>query len=78
MKKVHATEITGWLQKQGYLETRELYAGKNYKIATEKGAKLGIRNEKRTNKYGNDYSVNLYNINAQKFIVENIEKILRG
>jgi hypothetical protein len=77
MKKVHAIEITRWLQKQGYLETRELYAGKNYKIATEKGAELGIRNEKRTNKYGNDYSVNLYNINAQKFIVENIEKILR-
>lgn len=78
MRKIRAVEITEYLQKYGYLKTEEMDNGRNYKVATERGHRLGIVNEKHTNKYGNDYSVNMYDKNAQKFIVNNIEKILRN
>ena len=78
MKKIHATDITAYLEYHGYLETKTMMDGRNYKVATEKGKEIGIINEKRKNKYGNDYSVNMYNKNAQKFIVDNIEKILNS
>lgn len=77
MKKLHATDITKWLQKKGYLETKETECGMIYKAATKKGNELGIFNYRKKNKYGNEYSVNLYNVQAQKFVVNNIEMILQ-
>ena len=76
MKKVHASDVTKWLEEEGYLETQQMEDGRNYKTATKKGNKLGIENVRKKNDYGNEYSVNLYNCKAQKFIVENIEDIL--
>ena len=75
MKKLRAVDITSWLLKQGYLEQREMENGNKYKVATELGNRLGIINETKVNSYGNRYSVNLYNEAAQKFIVDNLDKI---
>ena len=75
MKKIRPTEITTWLQKKGYLETIYTKEGLIYKVATQEGKRLGISNENRINKYGNAYSVNLYNIEAQRFVIEHINEI---
>ena len=78
MKKLHATDITKWMQENGYLETKETESGMLYKVATQKGNELGIFNYKKRNKYGNEYSVNLYDVFAQKFIVNNIERMVQN
>ena len=78
MKKLHATDVTKWLQEKGYLETKKTESGMIYKAATLKGNELGIFNYKKKNKYGNEYSVNLYNNVAQRFIVNNIERIVQN
>lgn len=77
MKKLRATDITNWLLSQGYLEQREMENGNKYKVATSRGNELGIVNEQHQNSYGNIYSVNLYDENAQKFVVDNLDNILR-
>ena len=76
MKKIRPTEITNWLQKKGYLETIYTEEGMTYKVATQEGKRLGIGNESRINKYGNAYSVNLYNTEAQRFVIEHINEIV--
>lgn len=76
MTRIIAKEITGGLEKLGYLETRTLGEEKQYKSATEKGRSIGIMEEKRVNAYGNNYCVNLYSKDAQQFVLENIEMIL--
>ena len=78
MRKLRATDITRWLQKNEYLETKETESGMLYKVATSKGNELGIFNYKKKNKHGNEYSVNLYNSLAQKYIVSNIETIVQN
>lgn len=77
MKKLRATDITSWLLSQGYLEQREMENGNRYKVATSRGNELGIINEQHQNDYGNIYSVNLYDENAQRFVVDNLNSILR-
>lgn len=76
MRKLRATDITKWMQENGYLETKVTESGMLYKAATSKGNELGIVNCRKKNKYGNKYSVNLYNSSAQKFVVNNIERIV--
>lgn len=76
MKKLRATDITNWLLRQGYLEQREMENGNKYKVATSRGNELGIINEERKNSYGNVYSVNLYDENAQKFVVDNLNNFI--
>ena len=45
------------------------------KEITEEGIKIGIFKEYRLGKEGEKYSVNLYNIQAQKFIIDNLGEI---
>ncbi len=75
MKKLKAEQITSWLMNKGYLEKYENEEGKTFKVLTDKSDSIGITTEKRTSKYGNTYPVNLYNKNAQKFIIENLDEI---
>ncbi len=76
MKKLKATDITLWLEKHGYISkiielddclTREL---------TEKSDSIGISSISKINQYGNSYNVLLYDINAQRFILEHLNDIL--
>ena len=78
MKKLHATQITKWLQEEGYLINEEWRDGKVIKVPTTKGNNIGISTIAKQNKFGNKYSVNLYDIDAQIFIVDNLEKIVFG
>lgn len=67
MNKVTAPGLGRWLMNLGYLQMSD--NGKN-KIATEKGAELGIHTEKRESQHAGDgYYVNYYSQAAQQFIL---------
>lgn len=72
--KLKTTDITNWLLHVGILEVVSQDA-KGSKLPSELGIDLGISVEHRNNGNG-DYSVTLYNIEAQKFIVDNLHEIL--
>ena len=71
--RLKATDITNWLLSINVLEVVVTDTG-NYKLPSEIGIKLGISVEKR-NKNGKKYSIALYNKEAQKFIIDNINAI---
>lgn len=72
MKKLRTETITDFLLMKGYL-----YLDKDtYKKPTLKGKILGITRGEISDKEGNKYSVNLYNLRAQKYIIDNIYDIL--
>ena len=75
MKKIRATEILTWLVRNEFL-TIEVVNDNEYKVPTEKGKKLGINEICKENSYGNKYLVNLYDMEAQKFILESIDLII--
>ena len=76
VKRLRATQITRWLDHHGYLETINLDDNFTYRKATVIGEHIGIESHFQKNSMGNEYAVNLYNVNAQKFILENLDKII--
>ena len=68
-----ATDLTEWLMGLGLLQNTNVN-GKNYKLPTEAGMALGISREDRHSQNG-DYSVALYNADAQRFIVDNLAAV---
>lgn len=75
-KKFNAVWITNWLLEHGYLEIKRDARGHNKRFATLKGYEIGIAVESRNGRYG-VFNVNTYNENAQKFIVDNLDLIIR-
>ena len=69
------TSVTTWLIEIGALEVITTADGKNTKLPTERGTELGILTEKRMGQRG-EYTVVVYNIEAQRFIIDNIEAII--
>lgn len=74
MKKAAAVHISNWLVGKGYL-AEEIAAGKKRKIATAKGEALGIYTVDAVNQQGVPIKKNVYDINAQKFVIANIMQI---
>lgn len=75
MKKLSANKITKWLVQSGFMEERVDSAGRKKKYVTPAGTEVGLFQEERDSGYGR-YLVTLYSINAQRFIIDNIEAIL--
>ena len=73
--KLKATDITEWLLSVGILKVVSLDA-KNYKLPSDIGSEMGISVERRKSSNG-EYSIALYNIEAQKFIIDNLHAIVR-
>ena len=74
-KKLNYKVITQWLKLNGFLQ--EEYSQEFDKIITlptEKGIQLGIRSERRSSSKGIEYMLVIYNKEAQKYIVQNLEK----
>lgn len=69
MKKLKATQITSWLVTHGYLEEIETPDGCVCKSVTAMGEKIGITSEKKFNSRNEEYITNMYNKDAQKFIL---------
>ena len=76
MKKLKAVQVTTWLEKNGYLRETEHADGRKFKITTEKATSIGISYQTKTSDCGRKYSVNLYNENAQRFIIEHLDEIV--
>ncbi len=73
--KFNHTVITSWLIEIGALEVKSTVEGKNVKRPTPQGNALGISVESRTGARG-EYTVVLYNRDAQQFLLDNIESIV--
>lgn len=71
-RNLSATWINDWLETEGYLCQSELRS----RIATEKGKQLGITSKYRKADNGNEYYINLYTEQAQKFIFDHIDEII--
>lgn len=70
-KKLKATDITEWLLSTGVLKELELN-GRNCKMPTYDGTKLGLSVERREKEDGERYYIVLYNRKAQEFIIEKL------
>ncbi len=75
MKTVRYGQISAWLQYIGALEWEE-EAGKKRRVSTAVGEQLGIRNVSRRAADGTTYRKNVYDANAQRFILDNLEGIM--
>lgn len=70
-KKLNYKLPVNWLHSHGLIEEK-VVEGKTVKYPTDEGRKMGISIEKRVSTTTGEYYVTLYDINAQQFIVENI------
>ena len=75
MTKLKTTSITGFLMESGILEASQGADGSTAKVPTELGKSLGISVEERSGRYGR-YRITLYNIDAQQFILDNMEAVV--
>lgn len=75
-KKLQAVQITSWLMSKGYLDEREDDDWKKFKIITPKSSEIGISAEQRQSPCGRVYQVNLYNRDAQCFILDHMDEIV--
>ncbi len=75
-KVISAVRITDWLVAGGYL-VENIRSGKRERVPSPRGAALGIRVKEGTNiRTGIPYRMNIYDIKAQRFILENYNNIL--
>ncbi|MBQ7445018.1 MAG: hypothetical protein IJS71_03655 [Clostridia bacterium] len=77
MKPLHYRAITEWLSSIGLLEEKERPTGGLTKRPTESGEQLGIKVEERVGIDGNIYYVNIYDIQAQEYIIANLPEGIR-
>ena len=75
MQKLKTTSITGFLVQSGLLESRENGRGGTARLPTEAGQQMGISTERRTGQNG-DYTAVLYNDEAQKLNLDNLDAII--
>ena len=75
VKKVSVTKVTSALKEEGYLlDEPNAETGKTRKVPSKKGRELGIYTIKREYN-GRMYESVTYNQNAQRYVVELIEKL---
>ena len=75
MKKPSVTAITDWLVEKGFLEKQTGPDGKSRRAPTQNGVMLGLFTQTRQGQYG-EYQAVLYNIDAQRFVVDNLLSML--
>lgn len=75
MRKISHRDLTNWLLSIEMLFENSSLDGKTSKRPTEQGSNIGISTEVRTGQRG-EYTVVVYNKEAQTFIVDNLEAII--
>ena len=75
MEKVSYRQINQWLLNIGMLYLHDFGGKKPVKRPTEEGNQIGITVETRMGRYGK-YQVVLYNEEAQRFILDNLEAVV--
>ena len=74
MRKLSHRSITTFLEQEGFLIQYSDFQGKTKREPTDQGKTLGISTEVRTSQRG-DYTVVLYNMNAQQYILDHLSQI---
>ncbi len=77
MRKLSTTTISNWLVTKGYLVVYTREDGRVSKKPTSLGDEIGIKSIYKDGLRG-PYMINTYNINAQKFIIDNIDDICKS
>ena len=78
MQSIRYKSMTNWLLQNGLLlESTSSANGRTSKIASVKGNEIGIYTEERESDGKGRYLINLYNRNAQRFLLEHLEEISR-
>ena len=75
MEKVSSRQISQWLLNIGMLCLYDLDGRKTVKRPTDEGTQIGIIVETRSGRYGK-YQVVLYNEDAQRFILDNLDAVI--
>ena len=75
MEKVSYRQINQWLLNIDMLYSYDFGGKRPVKRPTEEGNQIGITVETRMGRYG-EYQVVLYNEDAQRFILDNLEAVL--
>lgn len=75
MQSLTYKDFATWLVDIGMLKEIENSEGKKKKYPTKMGESLGISTETRQGMYG-EYVVVVYNIEAQKFVIDNLPSVI--
>ncbi len=78
MKKISYKVLADWLLSQDILMVTEGTDGKAQKVPTSKGLSIGLSVIQKIGQRGNQYDVIVYDIEAQKYIVQNISNVLNS
>ncbi len=78
MRKMSYKVLADWLVSQGILVVVEDGDGKTKKAPTDKGLSMGLSTIQKISQKGNEYDVIVYDIEAQRFIVQSIPNILNS
>ncbi|MBR6286097.1 MAG: hypothetical protein IKR18_03785 [Bacteroidaceae bacterium] len=75
MKPLSASQVIKWLRNEGMLQEVLKEDGHKTNLPTEKGNRLGIATEVQRNYEGLEYQRVVYGVDAQRFMLNNIESI---
>ena len=75
MRQLNPTRITMWLQIKGFLENQVASDGKNTKVPTQAGHKIGISTRLSQSRFG-EYRGIYYDACAQQFLLDHLPEIL--
>lgn len=75
-KRPSTTMITDWLLVKGFLEKVPNAEGKQQRVPTEAGRRIGIFTETRQGQYG-EYLAVYYSPEAQRFLLDHLEEIFK-
>lgn len=73
MKKISGAQLVRWMTEEGYIEEKYI-DGRHRKLATEKGAEVGIKTGMRVSAKGSEYEDMYYAEKAQRMIVEHLKR----
>lgn len=76
MRRLSPASITNWLLEKGFLAAQKSAEGKSIRLPTEQGRYIGLSTEIRSGQYG-EYQTVLYNQEAQRFVLDNLDTILK-
>lgn len=75
MKPLSAAMVIKWLRNEGLMQEVHKEDGHKTNLPTEKGNSIGITTEVQRNPEGREYQRVVYSVDAQRFILNNIESI---
>ena len=76
-KRPSTTAITDWLLSKGFMEKVLNAEGKQQRVPTEAGKRIGMYTETRQGSYG-EYLAVYYSVEAQRFLLDHLEEIFRA